>query len=146
MASKKKTKAKKAPQKPATKAKATARFVTPAMHKKNVAIHAKMVDTALTQLKQHGITSKHACPLEFFFAANANANAQALAEMLAVHEYDVTVVRSGKKFMVAGVTTPIPMSPVALRDWSRDMVALGFEFDSLFDGWSLTEDALSQPR
>jgi len=120
--------------------KSVARFVTAAKHTKNVAAHAKMVPHALEQLRAHGIGAKEVRQLEFFFATNSKPKASALAEMLQVHEYAVTVVRDGAKFMVAGLTTPIPMSKRALSDWSRDMVALGFELDSLFDGWNLMPD------
>lgn len=117
--------------------RSVARFVTAAKHAKNVAAHAAMVPEALEQLRAHGIGAKDARQLEFFFATNSKAKATALVEMLNVHEYAVTMVRAGTKFMVAGLTPAIPMSKRALSDWSRDMVALGFEFDSLFDGWNL---------
>lgn len=113
------------------------RFVTQAKHAKNVAAHAAMVPQVVKELRRHGLTAQDARSLEFYFATNSAAKAKALVEMLQVHEYAVVLVRDGAKFMVTGVTPPIPMSMVALRDWSRDMVALGFEFDALFDGWNL---------
>ncbi len=114
-----------------------ARFVTAAAHQKNVAAHAAMVPKIVKQLRAQKIGARASRPLELFFATNSLAKAKALVEMLEVHEYAVVLVRDGSKFMVTGVTPPIPMSLNALRDWSADMVSLGYEFDSLFDGWML---------
>lgn len=114
-----------------------ARFVTVAAHVKNVATHAAMVPKIVKELRAQKIGARQTRPLELFFATNSLTKAKALVEMLEVHEYTVVLVRDGAKFMVTGVTPPIPMSLTALRDWSADMVALGYEFDSLFDGWML---------
>jgi hypothetical protein len=81
--------------------------------------------------------AKHRRRLHFYFATNARPKATALVEMLQVAGYDVLVVQDKNKFLITGVTTPIPMSQRALGDWSTDMVTLAFEFDSLFDGWQL---------
>ncbi len=98
-----------------------------------------MVTEVARQLRAHGISAKEKRRLEFFFATNAPKKAQALVEVLHRHDCDVTQVRDGQKFMVTGITPARVMSVPSLREWSADMVNLGFEFDCLFDGWQLSE-------
>ncbi len=114
-------------------------FVTAAKRAKTLTTHAEMMPSSIKQLRVNGIKASAKLPLEFFFATNSVFKAKALVEMLEVHEYAVLMVRDGAKFLVTGITPPIPMSQRALSDWSRDMTSLGFEFDALFDGWGLAQ-------
>ncbi len=113
-------------------------FVTTAAHKKNVTAHTKMVTAAAKQLRAQGIAAKEKRRLEFFFATNTQRKAQALVDVLHLHGCNVVLVGSGKKFMVTGIAPARAMSLPSLREWANDMVTLGFEFDSLFDGWNVS--------
>ncbi len=95
-----------------------------------------MTKETWSRLVAHGATDGVALSLDFFFKAPSIQRARALQEFLEQEtDYKVGISEDKDEWTVHGSTESTALTLAILEQWVDWMVATGFRFDAIFDGW-----------
>ena len=114
------------------------RFVTPEDVRRKLEAQLETNAQTLDKLALAGVSPEDVFRVEYFFYADAEHKAKALASDLARLGYEVEHRPSSKRAgltVVTGWTTPMSLSYPVVDGWTRHMFQLGLKYDCEFDGW-----------
>lgn len=114
------------------------KFVTETSFNINRDKQMEMTPQTLNKLRVLNVTADKELKLEFFFYTNTADKAQQLATEIEKLNYTVRYgVSAGDKklFIITGWSTNIKMADEVVKQWTKQMCELGYQFDCEFDGW-----------
>ena len=118
-------------------------FVSETAFNSNRDKQMQMTPQTLDQLRKLNVTADKELKLEYFFYTNTAEKAEQLATEIGKLNYIVEhgVSANDKKlFIVTGWTTQMKMTDEAVKQWTKHMCELGYNFDCEFDGWGTDPD------
>lgn len=118
-------------------------FVSETSFTSNQNTQMQMTPQILVQLRKLKVTDDKELKLEYFFYTNTAEKAEKLATEIGKLNYTVQHRLSAgnkKLFVVSGWTTKMTMADEVIKQWTKQMCALGYKFDCEFDGWGTEPD------
>lgn len=113
-------------------------FVSEASFNSNLHKQLQLTPLTLDELRKLNIDSDEELKLEYFFYTNTLEKASQLAVELKKLNYTIQhdVSANDKKiFIITGWTTKMKVRDEVIKQWTKQMCELGYQFDCDFDGW-----------
>lgn len=117
---------------------AQTQFVTEKAYKSNVLKQLKLTSGTLAELRKKNVIETTELKLEYFFYTNAVKKAKELSDQLQIFGYGAGVKKTPdnqKLYLITGLSSKMKMSEKLLREWTKVMCDLGYEFDCEFKSW-----------
>lgn len=118
-------------------------FVTETAFNNNSEKQMQMTPQTLEELRKLNVSVDKELKLEYFFYTNTADKAEQLAIEVAKLNYSVQHgISAGDKdlFIVTGWTIKMKMTDDVVKQWTKQMCELGYQFDCEFDGWGTEPD------
>ena len=106
-------------------------------HQQKIDIQLEMKDRIAELIPEYGGNVEEARVMEFFFYADAETDAKALAKQLetSYHGKNIGIHFSHDKFCIMGQTEKKYIKSQPFETWIAQMNELAFSLDCEFDGW-----------
>lgn len=103
----------------------------------------RLTPQTLDHLRKISVDFDKELRLEYFFYTNTLEKAEHLVDEIRKLDYQVKHdVAAGDKnlFVVSGWTSKMKMDNEVVKQWTKQMCELGYQYDCDFDGWGTEPD------